>query len=298
MSTTARIDHALIRTPVVWPLRIMIAIIVFIAGLGLLTAYALTLSAGQLDRGLRGQLTIELAPDENGKVDAAQVAALVKDVNAINGVQKAQPLTLEQTAALLRPWLGQNALDVKSLALLPLPQLIDVQVRDEQVATVLAPLLQKKFPAATLQNHQLLVQKFAQQARFAAFGLLALALVLLVALFSTVSFACRAGLNVQLPTVALLHIIGATDGYIKGQMQRYAWRLVWPGCVLGVVGCGLASAALIEFVISMAPTKYTPAEDDFWFGATLLAVCLPLLAWLFARLSASLATMRVLRAMP
>lgn len=293
----ARIDHALIRTPVAWPLRIMIAVIVFISGLGLLSAWALSLSAAQLDRGLRGQMTLELPPDENGKVDSALTADVTKSLDDLPGVKSVHALTAEETAALLRPWLGQNG-DAKSLALLPLPQLIDIQVTDQAVAKTLATLITKKYPAASLADHQLWIQKLAQQARLAAIAVLALVGVLLLALFSTVAFACRAGLNVQLPTVALLHVIGATDAHICGQMRHYAWRLVWPGCVLGVIGCSLASAGLIHVLITLAPSKYLPAEEHFWLGAGALSLGLPLLAWGFARVSANIATLRVLRAMP
>lgn len=294
----ARIDHALIRTPVAWPLRIMIAIIVFIAGFGLFTAWALGLSAAQLDRGLRGQMTVELAAGDDGKVDNAQIPALIKELKTIPGVANAALIEPQQMAALLRPWLGQNTLDTKSLALLPLPQMIDVQVTDQRTAPQISAMLQKKFPAATLADHQQWVKQLAQNVRWAATAMLGLVGVLLLALFSTVVFACRAGLNVQLSTVSLLHIIGATDAHICNQMQRYALRLVWPGCVLGMVTCAIASAGLIQLVIMLAPNKYAPAQDMFWSGAVVLGLCLPLLALLFARISANLATQRVLQTMP
>ncbi len=148
------------------------------------------------------------------------------------------------------------------------------------------------------RDHQQWVKQLAHHARLAATAVLALVSVLLLALFSTVVFACRAGLNVQLPTVTLLHILGATDTHICDQMRRYAWRLVWPGCVLGVVACGLSSALLIRMIATLAPSKYAPAQDIFWVGATALGLCLPMLALLFARLSATMATQRVLQAMP
>lgn len=293
----ARIDNALIRTPVAWPLRIMLAVIVFISGLGLLSAWALSLSAAQLDRGLRGQMTLELPPDDNGKIDAAQTAEISRALDDLPGIKSVHALTAEETAALLRPWLGQSG-DAKSLAMLPLPQLIDIQLTDPAMASSVNTMIGKKFPGAILSDHQLWTQKLAQQAKLAALALLVLVTILLLALFSTVAFACRAGLNVQLPTVALLHTIGATDAHICGQMRRYAWRLVWPGCVLGVLGCAMASAALIHLLVTFAPGKYAPAEDVFWAGAGALSLGLPLLAWGFARVSANLATLRVLRAMP
>jgi cell division transport system permease protein len=295
---SAQIDHALIRTPVAWPLRIMIAIIVFIAGLGLLSAWALGLSAAQLDHGLRGQMTVEIALDAEGKIDSERMPAVLKELRAIKGVTTATPIDAKQMAALLGPWLGQGVLDAKSLAQLPVPQLIDLQVADPKIGSTITALLQKKFPDATLADHQQWVKQLARNVRWAASAMLLLVGVLLLALFSTVVFACRAGLNVQLPTVTLLHTIGATDAYICAQMQRYALRLVWPGCVLGVLACAAASVLLIKLVVLLAPNHYAPAQDTFWSGAVALGLCLPVLALVFARLSANLATQRVLLTMP
>ena len=294
----ARIDHALIRTPVAWPLRIMTAIIVFLAGMALISAWSLALGATKLDQDLRGQLTIELPPNEDGTIAAEKTAALVAVLEKLDGVIEVKPLTNEDAARLLRPWLGAETADASKLSLLPLPQLIDVQVRDSKVVAAINTLLRKKFTSATLTDHQLWLEALADKARLAATALLGLVGLMLLALFSTVIFACRAGLNVQKPTVTLLHILGATDDHICRQMQRYAWRLVWPGCLLGVVACVGAAMALRSAAHTLLPQQSVDMTESFWVGASLVSVSLPLLTLLFAGMSANLATRRVLQALP
>lgn len=294
----ARIDHALIRTPVAWPLRIMTAIIVFLAGMALTGSWSLALSAAKLDQELRGQLTIELPPNEDGTLATEKTVALVAALKDIEGVREVKPLSVEDAARLLRPWLGAETTDAAKLSLLPLPQLIDVQVNDAKTIATISTLLHKKYPSATLTDHQVWLQALAAKARVAAGTLLGLVGIMLLALFSTVIFACRAGLNVQKPTVTLLHILGATDDHICRQMQRYAWRLVWPGCLLGVLACGGAGIALSSAVQTLMPQQSMGMMDSFWFGAVVVALSLPLLTLLFAGMSATLATRRALRALP
>lgn len=294
----ARIDHALIRTPVAWPLRIMTAIIVFLAGMALISAWSLALGAARLDADLRGQLTIELPPNEDGTLATEKTAALVAALEKLTGVTAVKPLTTEDAARLLRPWLGAETTDTAKLTLLPLPQLIDVQVSDAKAVTAISALLRKKFANATLTDHQVWLQALADKARLAATALLGLVGIMLLALFSTVIFACRAGLNVQKPTVTLLHILGATDDHICNQMRRYAWRLVWPGCLLGVLACIGAGLALSRAGQTLMPQQAAEMMQSFWVGALLVALALPLLTLLFAGVSAKLATRRALQALP
>jgi cell division transport system permease protein len=294
----ARIDHALIRTPVAWPLRIMIAVIVFIAGLGLLAAWTLAVGAGQMDQGLRGQMTVELPPDADGKPDTARIAALTKALEKIDGVTSARLLSAEQMAKLLRPWLGAAAGDRQSLAGLPLPQLIEVRTENTAAALRIKDLLQKNYNEASLFDHAVWLRGLTQKLQFFALALLGLVGILLAALISTIIFACRAGLNVQLPTINLLHIIGATDEHICDQMRRYAFRLVWPAGILGAFACAGASYGFSRLALLTAPNPANASLAIFWSGAVAIALLLPLLSCVSARASAGWATRRVLLAMP
>ncbi|MEJ0062340.1 MAG: hypothetical protein WDO70_03845 [Alphaproteobacteria bacterium] len=291
---SVQLDRALIRDPFTWPLRLMIAVIVFVAGTGLMAAWTLTMAAAEFDRGLSGQLTVELPPADNGKPDPARAAALLKDIASAPGVMSAAPLTQAQMTQLLRPWLGKDA----SLEALPLPQLIDVRVQDSAASADLAALLAKKYPEAGVNDHRLWVERLAAMVERAAALLFAIVLALLAALGGTVMFACRAGLAVHKPIVELLHVIGAPDAHICRQMRLYAWRLVWPASLLGLAACVLAAAALAASMRELQFANSSGTMTTFWAGNAILAALLPLMAVMFAWLGAHSATRRILLAMP
>ena len=290
-----QLDQTMIRTPLTWPLRIMIAAIVAVAGLALLAGLGLAIGAAQLDHGLRGQMTIEIPTDAQGHVDPQLVATIVQELRQVPGV-KAAALTPEQVGHLLQPWLSQDHAEAE-LATLPLPQLLDVQVADDASVGKITSLLHQKHPTYIVSDHQTWLNQLADTLRQLAVVALVVVFALFVALFSTVIFACRAGLAVHRPMIELLHIIGAPGKRINGEMRRYAWRLVLPGCVLGLASAALTAGLIANVAQHLTPTTLTAVPVVFWTGAAILGVGLPSLTLLLASLSAWWATRRVLASM-
>ena len=290
-----KLDQAMIRTPMTWPLRVMIAAITAVAGLALAAGLALGVGAAQLDQGLRGQMTIEIPPDDKGRVDPALTAAIRKDLSAMPGVS-AEPLRREQIARLLQPWLGAEA--AADLDALPLPQLLDVKVDDDNAGTRIAAMMRQKYPEVAVADHQAWLNDLSRALRrFAAVAII-IGAALFAALFSTVIFACRAGLAVQRPMIELLHLIGATGGYIGREMRRYAWRLVWPGCAVGLIAAILIGAMAANMAGHLAPTGLAATPGILWLGIGGLIAGLPMLIMILTAVSAFWATRQMLRTMP
>lgn len=292
---SVQLDQAMIRTPLTWPLRIMIAAIVAVAGLALLAGLGFGVGAAQLDHGLRGQMTVEIPVNDQGRVDPAQVAAVARDLRAIVGVT-ATPLATDQIGRLLQPWLSKDHAAAE-LAALPLPQLLDVQTVNEAAAARATLMLRQKHPQIIISDHQTWLNQLAGTLRQMALVAVIVVIALFVALFSTVIFACRAGLAVHRPMIELLHIIGAPSARIIGEMRRYAWRLVWPGCVIGLFGATVAAALVANMAQHLTPEKLASIPGLFWSGAGALALGLPLLTLALAAFSARWATQRVLATM-
>ena len=107
-----------------WVMAIMLFLTVLAAALGL-GAWA---ASGALDRQLAGRLTVELV-EVNPAVrdrDAARVLAMLR---GDHNVAAASPVDRVRLARLLEPWLGAIGDDPD----LPMPALIDVDVRDAGV---------------------------------------------------------------------------------------------------------------------------------------------------------------------
>lgn len=290
-----QLDQAMIRTPLTWPLRIMIAAIIAVAGLALLAGLGLGVGAAQLDHGLRGQMTVEIPTDDQGHIDPKLVAAILQDLRAIPGITAA-PLAVDQIGHLLQPWLSKDHAAAE-LAALPLPQLLDVQAAHETAALRTGTMLRQKYPAVIVSDHQVWLNQLAGTLRQLAAVAIIVVAALFVALFSTVIFACRAGLAVHRPMIELLHIIGAPGARIIGEMRRYAWRLVWPGCVIGLFGAALAAGLIANMAQHLTPEKLASIPALFWTGTGILALGLPLLTLILAAFSARWATQRVLATM-
>jgi cell division transport system permease protein len=292
---SVQLDQAMIRTPLTWPLRIMIAAIVAVAGLALLAGLGFGVAAAQLDHGLRGQMTVEIPTDEQGHVDAKQVVAILQDLRAVPGVT-ALPLATDQIGHLLQPWLSKDHAAAE-LAALPLPQLLDVKAANEAAATQTATMLRQKYPQVIVSDHQIWLNQLAGTLRQLAAVAIIVVVALFVALFSTIIFACRAGLAVHRPMIELLHIIGAPGGRIIGEMRRYAWRLVWPGCLIGLFGAAVAAALIANMAQHLTPVTLSSIPATFWTGTGILGLGMPLLTLIVAALSAQWATRRVLATM-
>ncbi|MCR9221714.1 MAG: hypothetical protein NXI21_15940 [Alphaproteobacteria bacterium] len=280
----------------------LIGFMTFVAGLALAGALALAAFAEGWSQGLADSMTVQIPPptDEVADPDAAeaQLDAAVVDVLRIlreaPGVAGAEPLAGEQVRALLEPWLG-GSLDPASL---PLPRLIAVDLDDGAAIdpTVLGARIAAAAPGATLDDHGL------WRARLVAFlgalqivGLAVVAVVVLAAATAVV-FATRGGLLTHHETIELLHLIGASDGFIARQFQREALKAGLKGGVGGVsvaaltvLGLGQAAAAAGADLASPLVLRLTD-----WPVLALLPAVMALLSFLAARRT----VMRSLKRMP
>ncbi|MDX1486098.1 MAG: hypothetical protein R3229_16625 [Alphaproteobacteria bacterium] len=239
-----RRDLALDADPVRHFLPWLMAMIVYLGGLSLAGMMSLSAAVERWDSGLQGTVTVQVpaartrAPD--GAVDKA-LAILRKT----EGVVSARPIGGAETAALLEPWLGRDALG----AGLPLPRLIDVRVETDPGPDLgaLATALDGAVPGTVLDDHRKTLDRLIALVR--SVELVALAIVLLVAIaaVATVVFITRTGLAIHGETIELLHLMGAMDGYVARQFQGQALELGLKGGTIGLVLTAATVLALGHF---------------------------------------------------
>ncbi|MBV2360220.1 cell division protein FtsX [Thalassococcus sp. CAU 1522] len=252
-------------------------------------ALALSLAAGRLaDRWgdeLARASTIRISAPA-GQM-AAQTEAALRVLQQTPGVAEARALSTEEQQALLEPWFGPG-LPVEDL---PVPQLIEV-IEDGAGfdADGLRLRLQAEVPGAVLDDHTRWRQPLVTAAgRLRALGWVALVL-LCGAVAAMVTLAANAALAANAQVIAVLRLVGATDGYIAGAFVRRFTLRSLTGAAVGTAA-GLAALALL------------PSADDA--GAVLTGLGLrgwhwvwplfiPLLAALVAWLATEAAARRVL----
>src|SRR5690606_38189398 len=93
----------------------MIGLMVFLAALAIAAGLAADGAAARWARSLAGTATVQVPADAADRLDALAAA-----LRGVPGVRQARPIGLEETQALLEPWLGTELRD------LPLPRLLDL----------------------------------------------------------------------------------------------------------------------------------------------------------------------------
>lgn len=309
-----RDDLALARDPAHRFLPILLAIMVYLAILALAGMIVLGAAVTRWDQGLTGTATVELPPLAAGEAERADgkasdrqteeaaqagetdeaLARAVDTLSAMPGILAVRPLPREETAALIRPWLGDEAINPA----LPLPRLIDVTIRTDAPPDMegLASLLADAVPGAVLHDHRAALDRLLRLARTVEFVALLIVLLVAGAAIATVIFITRTGLAIHYNAIELLHMIGASDSYVARQFQGQALVLGLKGGVIGL-GIGLATLAVLgHFARHLQGGLLPDLQLDPVHGAMIVAV--PLALTLIAMITARLTVLAALRRMP
>jgi len=278
----------------------LVALNVYLAALALAGLMALGDAVSAWDKGLTGSMTVQIPAPVSKDGDrindnAPRVARALELLRAQPGVAAANALSRSEMAALMEPWLGSAG---GLIAELPLPALIDVQLRDSAGinAEGLQSVLAAAVPGATVDDHKKWLDRLLLLIR--SVELVAAAVVLLVAgaAIATVIFITRTGLSLHQDVISLLHVIGAQDDYIAKQFQSQALALGLKGGAIGFLlaaltlgGLGLLAGRLgSQFLppLSLGPLQW------------LLLAGLPLAVALIGMATARFTVMRTLARLP
>jgi len=246
--------------------------------------------------GLSREMTIQIR-----ELQASDINAEVEKVSAIlsqtPGIESFEVLDRAVGAKLLEPWLGKHNVDE-----LPIPRLVRVIIRDrappdiEQLRSALQAV-----KGATLDTHQRWQTELTRMARalsvlsYAVLGLICISAVAMVV------FATRAVLQANRPVVELLHLVGATDGYVARQIDG---RFLKTGLVSGFLGMmlGLATFFLLSLTGANGSGGIADASRSLVFappGSAMLSYgslfAVPPGATLIGLLTARMTLIRMLR---
>lgn len=261
------------------------------AAMAFLTVFALAMSlaAGRLAATWGEELarasTIRISAPA-GQLDA-QTAAVLRVLEQTPGVASARALGDAEQRALLEPWFGTD-LPLDSLTM---PQLVEVQeTPDGFDADGLRLRLQAEAPGAVLDEHTRWRRPLVTAAgRLRVLGWAAI-LLIGAATGAMVTLAAHAALAANAQVIAVLRLVGATDGYIASAfVRRFTLRTL--------TGAGVGTLAGALAVLLM------PSGDDLGGILTglrfagwqwLLPLLIPFLAAAVAFLATELAARRVL----
>jgi cell division transport system permease protein len=240
-------EQALSHTPIVpagsvtgKSLTLVITIMCFLACLTAGAVYMINQSATAWLKDVASEVTVQVEPRERGDNDK-----FVKDVAAFlvtqPGVRSVKPLSLEDSTALVEPWLGQS----DALKSLPVPRLIAIELDRSAPPDFnsLRERLSADFKGATLDDHRQWQQQIRTVTRSFALGGMGILLLVGAATTAIIVSATRSAMASNREIVEVLHFVGATDRFIAREFEKHFLNL---GIRAGFVG---ALCAMIVFLV-------------------------------------------------
>ena len=221
-------------------LTLVISIMCFLACLTAGAVYMINQSATAWLKDIASEVTIQIEPQDN--VDPEKTLQEVKlFLESQAGITSADPLSLEDSADLLEPWLGQS----DAWTTLPIPRLIAIEIDRNTPPDIeaLRAELSKKFTGVSLDDHRHWQRQIRTVTRSFALGGLAILLLVAAATTAIIVSATRSAMASNREIVEVLHFVGATDRYIAREFEKHFLQL---GIRAGLVGAVCAMAVFIS----------------------------------------------------
>jgi cell division transport system permease protein len=264
------------------PVPVLIAIMTFVMVVVGAAGLALANTSSVVKAGVEHRYSIQIADG------AAKAPAAIAAARAQPGVARVAEIPPEDLRRTLERWLGPAGREAD----LPLPAIIDVDLRPGTEPAAIGSAIERAVPGARFISHRTSLEPLLKALR--GLTLLALGLVLLIALASAaaVVLAARGALDTHRGTIEVMHGIGATDD----QVARLFVRQIAIDALLGGVAGAVAAGIIIALILGGASTATMLAgTPPIGWNDVLWLVTLPLAIALLATQVARSALLKALR---
>jgi cell division transport system permease protein len=217
-------------------LTVVIAIMSFLACLTAGAVYMINQSARAWVNDIASEITVELDP-----VNAADIEKKMTLVSLFlakqAGITRVKPLTAEDSAKLLEPWLGHS----DALSELPIPRLIAVEIDRSNPPDIkaISEALSQNFEGVTLDDHRRWRAEIRTLTRSAALGGLAVLGLVAAATVAVIVSATRSAMASNREIIEVLHFVGATERFISREFERHFIGLGVRAALVGAISAML-----------------------------------------------------------
>lgn len=226
-------------------LTVVIAIMSFLACLTAGAVYMVNESAQAWVNDIASEITVELDPVNTADIEKKMTLVslfLAKQA----GITRVKPLTAEDSAKLLEPWLGHS----DALSALPIPRLIAVEIDRSNPPDIktISEALSQNFDGVTLDDHRRWQAEIRTLTRSAALGGLAVLALVAAATIAVIISATRSAMASNREIIEVLHYVGANERFISREFERHFLGL---GVRAGLVGAVTASIVFLLLPLLM-----------------------------------------------
>lgn len=221
-------------------LTIVIAIMTFLACLTAGGVYMVHQSASAWVDDIASEVTIELNPLETADIEK-KMTLVALFLAKQPGVARVKPMSADDSAKLLEPWLGSTA----ALSALPVPRLIAVEIDRSEPPDIesIQNALTENFEGVTLDDHRRWQSEIKLITRSTALGGIAVLALVAAATIAVIVSATRSAMATNREIIEVLHFVGASDRFISREFEQHFLGL---GVRAGLVG---AIAAAVTFLL-------------------------------------------------
>jgi cell division transport system permease protein len=280
-------------------LTVVIAIMSFLACLTAGAVYMVNQSAKAWVNDITSEITIELDPLNTADIEK-KVTLVSLFLAKQKGITHVRPLTAEDSAKLLEPWLGHS----EALSALPIPRLIAVEIDRSNPPDI--PLIQEaltqNFEGVTLDDHRRWQAEIRTLTRSAALGGLAVLALVAAATVAVIVSATRSAMASNREVIEVLHFVGANERFIGQEFERHFLGLGVRAALVGAVAAAIAFLVLPLVMHMIGGGDVTAAEMQRLVGSGeldlpgyLLCVLVVVVVALLCMVTSRLGVIRVLK---
>ena len=245
-------------------LTVVIAIMSFLACLTAGAVYMVNQSANAWVNDIASEITVELDPINTADIEKKMTLVslfLAKQ----KGITQVKPLTAEDSAKLLEPWLGQST----ALQALPIPRLIAVEIDRSNPPDIdlIKTALSQNFEGVTLDDHRRWQAEIRTLTRSAALGGIALPGLVAAATIAVIVSATRSAMASNREIIEVLHFVGANERFISSEFERHFLGLGVRAGLMGAVAAAIAFLLLPLMTHMLGGGTVTAAETQRLIGS-------------------------------
>ncbi|MEX1060319.1 MAG: ABC transporter permease [Methyloceanibacter sp.] len=245
-------------------LTVVIAIMSFLACLTAGAVYMVNQSANAWVNDIASEITVELDPVNTADIEKKMTLVslfLAKQ----KGVTRVKPLTADDSAKLLEPWLGQTS----ALAALPIPRLIAVEIDRSNPPDIqlIKTALSQNFEGVTLDDHRRWQAEIRMLTRSAALGGLAVLSLVAAATIAIIISATRSAMASNREIIEVLHFVGANERFISREFERHFLGLGVRAGLMGALAAAIAFLLLPLMMHLLGGGMVTAAETQRLIGS-------------------------------
>ncbi|MGZ5863464.1 MAG: cell division protein FtsX [Methyloceanibacter sp.] len=245
-------------------LTVVIAIMSFLACHTAGAVYMVNQSAKAWVNDITSEITIELDPLNTADIEK-KVTLVSLFLAKQKGITHVRPLTAEDSAKLLEPWLGHS----EALSALPIPRLIAVEIDRSNPPDI--PLIQEaltqNFEGVTLDDHRRWQAEIRTLTRSAALGGLAVLALVAAATVAVIVSATRSAMASNREVIEVLHFVGANERFISQEFERHFLGLGVRAALVGAVAAAIAFLVLPLIMHMIGGGIVTAAEMQRLVGS-------------------------------